>query len=338
MTVRLDHTLGFGGGQLLLRDLSIGSTTGTMRFRWRRDDARRGSGHVFGGGGQFPWGSAAPTIKDENGNLLTIGSDSGSGNETEWEGKLTVSGQIGPDLSWLEIEGTRVAVDHQITPHEVRVEPLPEKNPVYRWLWRRLAVAEHFHHRDVRLDAAIAALITAGALPADDPELAEIQAVDAQLPAHPHHPHHPPGGASNLRNLPEPWRSLLRRRGKDDGPTMTLLVGAITPLFDGIQAGVHSVSSDSSGFEIEFEISPGLVLVNTALDELPICWWARDDRDNHYLGSPSGWGSSDESASGTMRYWPALDPRARRLELVVSADTRRAIFAVSLDPSEDAVS
>ncbi len=37
------------------------------------------------------------------------------------------------------------------------------------------------------------------------------------------------------------------------------------------------------GFELELEVAPN-VLAAGALDELPVAWWARDDRENHYLG------------------------------------------------------
>jgi hypothetical protein len=70
------------------------------------------------------------------------------------------------------------------------------------------------------------------------------------------------------------------------------------------------------------------------LGELPIAWSARDDRGNRYLGAPNGWGDSNESASGTMRYWPSLDPRAKLLELIVSAQQQRAIVEIPLDTAQ----
>jgi hypothetical protein len=139
---------------------------------------------------------------------------------------------------------------------------------------------------------------------------------------------HGSGGGSG-RSLPQPWRSLLRRVGREDGPTRTLVLGALTPQFDGVQFAAHSITSDAQGFEVEFEVAPN-VLHAAALDEMPVAWWARDDRGNHYLGSPNGWGGDNEHAEGTMRYWPALDPRATLLELVVCADAHRAVVSVSL--------
>ena len=194
-----------------------------------------------------------------------------------------------------------------------------------RYLWRRLSVAEMPFGHAVDLEPAIEALLAAGVLDDDDPVVREVRAVAARMPDH-RRPHRSGRGS---RGLPEPWRSLLRRIGKSDGPTRTIVVGALTPQFDGIQFAAHSVTSDSHGFDVEFEIAPN-VLHTTALDELPFASWAHDDRGNHYLGAPNGWGGSDEHAEGTLRFWPALDPRATLLELAACADAHQALVSISL--------
>jgi hypothetical protein len=178
-----------------------------------------------------------------------------------------------------------------------------------------------------RIELAVDALQAAGALEGREHLVRDVRAVAARMPDHRHHSHRPSGAGS--RGLPEPWRSLLRRFGRDDGPTRTLVIGAITPQFDGMQLAAHSVTLDSQGFEVEFEIAPN-VLHTTALDELPVAWWARDDRGNHYLASPNGWGGDDNHAEGTLRFWPTLDPRATLLELVICADAHQAVVSISL--------
>jgi hypothetical protein len=109
------------------------------------------------------------------------------------------------------------------------------------------------------------------------------------------------------------------------------ILGAVSAPFDGIQVAFHAISSDQSGFEAEFAISPN-VLHAGALDELPVAWWARDDCGNRHLGHPDSWGGSNDSASGTMRFWPALDPGATEVQLVVSADEHQAVIAIPLTP------
>jgi hypothetical protein len=158
--------------------------------------------------------------------------------------------------------------------------------------------------------------------------LKDLRSVAARMPRRPLHQRPLPGGSTG--GLVEPWGSLLRRLGSDDGPEWTLVVDALTPACDGVQFAANSITSDRAGFEVEFEVAPN-VLGAGALDELPVAWWARDDRENHYLGAPTGWGVSDDRAQGTMRYWPALDPRAKRLDLPVCVESHQAVVSVSLD-------
>jgi hypothetical protein len=328
-TMVLDREIAFGAGQLLLRDLTIGEKGGTLRFRWRRDapsSSRRGS-RMMGRSGAFPWGGTAPVILDDQGHQLSVHSGNGGGSDDQWDGKLDLRGTLALDVAWLEVDGTRIELDRRTTPWEVRIEPVVEEDPIARFLWRRLAVPEQPFGRTADLEPALDALQAAGALADAQPLVRDLQAVAARMPDRPHHRHRPSGGGG--RGLPEPWRSLLRRYGRNDGPARTLVIGAVTPQFDGMQLCAHSVTSDSEGFDVEFEIAPN-VLHATALDELPVAWWARDDRGNHYLGSPNGWGGDDKHAEGTLRFWPALDRRANLLELVVCADAHQAVISVSL--------
>jgi len=131
--------------------------------------------------------------------------------------------------------------------------------------------------------------------------------------------------------LPEPWRSLLARFGRSNGPSRALLVAATTPMFDGMQAAVHTVVSDATGFDVRAEVSPG-VFAGGGFGTLPVAWWARDDRGNHYLGAPNGWGGDPNHSEGTLRHWPALDPKAKLLELMPTASEHRAVIAISLEP------
>jgi hypothetical protein len=334
-TMVIDHELVFGDGLLHLRDLAIMAAGGaTLRFRWRSDAARTRGGHsrMFGHGGPFPWGATTPVIVDDQGNRPTVSSGSGSGSDSQWDGELTLDGTLSPTTSWLEIDGgTRVTLDRRVAPSQTRIEPIEDRDIVDRFLWRQLAVPHMPMGQPVELEPAIDALRAAGALAGRERLIDELEAVAAQLPGRHGRPRSSSGAPSaGGRRVPEPWRSLLGRVGRDDGPTWTRVLGTVTPPFDGLQVAFRSVTSDRAGFDAEFEVAPN-VLHGPALGELPIAWSARDDRGNRYLGAPNGWGGSDESASGTMRFWPALDPRAKHLELVVSAQQRRAIVEIPLD-------
>jgi hypothetical protein len=332
----LNHEIAFSDGLLLLRDLSIAASSATLRFRWRSDAGGRSRGHgriaMGGGGHMFPWGAAAPVIEDDQGNRPTVASGSGGGNDSQWDGELQLQGALSPTTAWLQIEGQRIDLDRQVTPSTTWVEPLPREDVIERFLWRHLAVAEMPFGHPVELEPAIEALTAAGVLTANLPLIAQLQQVSAQMPGR--HGRRrgpqpaPPGGAGAS---PEPWRALFARVGRSDGPSWTHVLGAVSEPFDGIQAAIHSISSDPDGFEAEFEISPN-VLHPGALDELPVAWSARDDRGNRHLAHPNGWGGNDESASGTMRFWPALDPSATELQLAISAEQHQAVFSIPLAP------
>jgi hypothetical protein len=333
-TMVIDHEITFADGRIRLRDLAITSSgRATLRFHWRSDapSTRGGRGRMFGSGGSFPWGATAPVIADDQGNQPTVSSGSGSGSATEWDGELTLAGTLSPTTTWLEIAGTRVTLDRSITPSVTRIEPIEGRDPIERFLWRQLAVPHMPMVEPVEVETAIDALRGAGALAGRERLIDELGVVAARLPGRHGRPRS--SGAAAVGRVPEPWRSLLARVGRDDGPSWTRVLGAVTAPFDDLQVAFRSVTSDSAGFDTEFEVAPNVLHI-PRLGELPIAWSARDDRGNRYLGAPNGWGGSNESASGTMRYWPSLDPRAKLLELIVSAQQQRAIVEIPLNTAQ----
>jgi hypothetical protein len=69
-------------------------------------------------------------------------------------------------------------------------------------------------------------------------------------------------------------------------------------------------------------------------DQRHLTWWAADDLGNHYLGEQSSWGSGDDWCGGAIGFWPALDPRAHRIDLMPTATTARAVIRVPLPWAE----
>jgi hypothetical protein len=329
----IDREIAVGGGQLLLRDLAISADGGTLRYRWRPNAAGGGRGaRMFGRPGPFPWGTGAPEIIDSAGNRLAVRSGRGGGDGEGWDpnaGELELRGTLAPEVVWLQIAGIRIDLDRRAARWEARVEPLETQDPVERFLWRQLAVSGLPFAGATDLESSIQALLAEGALNDSSPLLRDVRTVAAAMPGHGGWPQGPSCGST--RGMREPWRSLLRRRGRQDGPEWTLAVGAVSPVCDVVQFAANAITSDTAGFEVEFEVTPN-VLGAGALDQLPVAWWARDDRENHYLGwSPNTLSGSDQGARGAMRYWPALDPRATRLELLVCVEAHQAVISVSLD-------
>jgi hypothetical protein len=321
--------------QVLVRDLAITADGGTLRYRRYLDAPGLSQvGRSFGGPGGFPWNATPPEIIDSGGNrpAVQIGSGGRDG-EGHVDGELELRGTIGPDAAWLEVDGTRVDLHGRTARWEVGIEALEDRSPVERFLWRHLAVAGPRSGVTTDLEPLIQALVAAGALEEGSLLIQDLQAVTARMPRRPLHQRGVPGGST--RSLVEPWGSLLDRLRSDDGPEWTLVLGAVAPSCDGVQFAANSITSDLDGFEVEFDVAPNLGGVS-ALDELPVAWWARDDLENHYLGIPTGGGVRGDSAQGTMRYWPALDPRAERLDLLMCVESHQAVVSVSLpERSED---
>jgi hypothetical protein len=247
--------------------------------------------------------------------------------EQVWHGRYQVYPALAADTAWIELLGERVELTGEPAGVEVRTEPLPAQDPAVRHLWERVATLNDFHDPRLALAATIEALVAAGALRADAPVIGEARAALAVLR---------PDGAGQARGpvtQSEPWRSLLARWRQAGGPIAMVPVGATTPPFDGVIAGVVALESDVEHFGIKVELVPD---VRTGLpyrdlpDRQHLTWWAADDRGNHYLGEQGSWEWGPDWCGGTILFWPALDPRAASVDLMPTATTERAVIRVPL--------
>ncbi|MGA2012030.1 MAG: hypothetical protein ABSH51_16120 [Solirubrobacteraceae bacterium] len=291
-----------------------------------RRRSRRAAGFMFVGGGGS-WQNRAPTLTDDRGTSTTLGF-SGHGSDTEWTGRLSTSDRLSATTRWLELDGRRIELDCAPVGAEVSVEEAEEPDPARRYLWQLVALAQPPFGSPESIDAAVEAMIAARALDPGDPSIAQAQSVREHLPRHRGHA----PGAAGRRALPEPWRSLLARSGKQDGPEGTLVVGAVTPLFDEHRVGVLSVASEATSFSVEVTTTPGLTHHRFGGEtDRQLAWWARDDRGNHYLGSQGSWSGGGDYGGGELGFWPSLDPRARRLEICPTALSARGVVSFPLD-------
>ena len=205
------------------------------------------------------------------------------------------------------------------------VEPLPAQDPAVRHLWERVATLNDYHEPHLALEATIAALVAAGAVPADAQVIDDARAVLAML--------RPDGQTSVARppGLAEPWRSLLARWGRTGGPVCTIAVGVITPPFDGVTAAVMALQSRDEHFGITVELVPGArtgLPYNDLPDQQHLTWWAVDNLGHHYLGEQGSWNPGDNRSEGTIGFWPALDQRATSIDLILTATAERAVIRV----------
>ena len=136
----------------------------------------------------------------------------------------------------------------------------------------------------------------------------------------------------SLVQLFEPWRSLFRRQGRQDGPEGTFALSAVTPEFDGFSVAISSLESRPEGFGIEVDVAPGIEGhgPGRGLGSRQLAWWAADERGNHHLGQLGSWSGGERYSSGQINFWPALRPKARQLSIMPTAETSRAVITVPL--------
>ncbi len=259
---------------------------------------------------------------------------SGGGGDSAWDGEFGASPGLAEETAWIEVLGERVELPAAPSPPaETWVEPLGGQDPALAYLWARVAALTQFHATP-NVESSIEALVAAGSLAPGDPALAEVRDVAAQLSGRGSRAR----GAGRPGPLPEPWRSLLARRGQAGGPEGLVVAGVTAPEFDGITVAVLAVRSAEEGFSADVETVPGLQhwpVFRRAVDEPILAWWAADDRGHHYLGRPGSWHSGPDHGGGQIEFWPALDPAARVLDIMPTTMTARAVIRVPLRWDED---
>ncbi|WP_045876039.1 hypothetical protein [Pseudofrankia sp. DC12] len=317
-------------GDLEIRYAILGPTETRLAITFRSnarvspDVARRPAGMPIGI-------TTVPSISvtDDRGTTVTSSAFSGGGTALQWRGFLTLRPALAPDTGWIELYGERVVLGPDASDRAVTIDHLAEADAVERYLAQCLAV-DSAQPRPRAMAHALGALRAAGLVDGADPAIAAIAAVyNALIPQ------------SGPYLLPATlaaghWRSLLARRGTTGGPRRALFVGATTPVFDGIRATLLDLTSTDDRFQCDFEIAGPIELGmagDASLGRTVVTSGALDDLGNFYLGQPGtwGWGGGDGSTfSGTLDFWPALDPAATRLDLILTTDRARVTIAVPL--------
>ena len=152
--------------------LTVSSSSTTLP-PWERDQPQLVPGHPFRGQ------TSTVALADDTGHVEQA-EFSGGGGGGEWSGRYTTASPLSPTTRWLELGGRRLYLERPTPPPTVWVEDHGSGGPAERHLRHRLA-ADELHHgkHDRGPDAAVEALVATGALPADDPVLAELAAVRA---------------------------------------------------------------------------------------------------------------------------------------------------------------
>ncbi|HEY1478883.1 MAG TPA: hypothetical protein VGF46_02590 [Gaiellales bacterium] len=328
-TVRIDRTIETAQWTMRIQHASFSASSTTVAAHLRGPAA--GAGRLrtrarvrLGGGAMHAGGPPQATIADDRGTSI-IAHFSGQGSDDEWHGRFHTHQPLAVDTSFIEVDGERIELVDEDLGVEVSIEELEPSSPALDHLWSAVASPSRFHRGPGSLEPAIDALIAAGALPADDPALDELRAVEAAL----QHGGAPP---ANPANLPDRWRSLVARQGAADGAVGSVLIGAGTPVFDGFSVAAISLDANGSGFDLSVELVPGGTMMpfESHVDSPRLAWWAVDDRENWYLGQMGAWGGGGDRDTGEIGFSPALDPRATRLDLLPTARRARARIRVPL--------
>jgi hypothetical protein len=315
-------------GMVFVKHVVLAEDSTAVSIRWRPSSPPRSSRPGSHGGHFGLQGPIPAKLKDDQGKSTST-SFNGGGSDEEWEGHLRAARPLSPDTSWIEIDGERIDLLDAPWPCDVSLERLPDEPPAHRYLRHQVAAAgSHFHGPPDSIERSIDALTAAGALDGADPVIDQLRAVVGTVP-------HQPGTPAGARRLPEPWRSLPRRQGKVNGPELTIPIGATTPLFDGFSVAVTALESRRDSFAVHVEVTPGMAGHGPwGDDDLPagsLAWWAADDRGNAYLGQMGSWSGGDDHSDGEINFEAALDPNAKRLRLMPTGPTMRAVIEFPLE-------
>jgi hypothetical protein len=275
------------------------------------------------GRGTPPPGPPQLAVTDDQGTRADAHFGGGGGQEG-WQGRWTTTQALSARTRWLDLSGHRVELGHGSTPTPARVEPLPDEPLAHRYLWHRLAAAEPGPPHD---DNVVEVLIELGVVDRDDPIVDEVGQIASALQSGSY-------GGSAPRNAKRPWKGLLTRRHREDGPTGDVPLAAATPEFDDTVVVVYDMRSEPNGFSIQARVlGQGSGTVGPFHDDLPgipLAWWAEDDRGNTYLGHWGGHGGNSGDISGDLNFYPPLDPKARQLRILPTGLTHRAVIEVTL--------
>jgi hypothetical protein len=220
----------------------------------------------------------------------------------------------------------RIELTGEMRAIEVTIEPVGEDDPAWGHLWCSLAAPDQLHEAGSGIELAIDALLAAGAIAEGDPRLDDLRAVAGRFS-------HGAMPGRRRRRLPQPWRSLRTYGSLGSSRRGETVLGAVTPLFDGITVAVTALLASEEGFSLEVETRPDVSggPFDLTLEAPQLAWWARDDLGNHYLGESGSWSGSGDHGSGTIAFEAGLDPKAKRLELMPTGPTERAVIAVPLE-------
>jgi hypothetical protein len=270
---------------------------------------------------------------------------SGGGGGGNWDGRLELTPAPPAGLRWLDVTlpGASVvripmdtpAADLRITTEAVTTTTadrfLDAQTPHLMVASAADAVAILAEDSTRNVFSMAADLLAAGLVTTTSGSLRRLVAAAAHFGAR------PPSALAAIEpaELPADWLSLRRRAEREDGPTGIIAVAAVLPEVDGVQCVIGELSSDTDSATVQVHARGWPEDRHRGgLGFEPFSWTARDDLGGAYLLGISGWSQSDGEADLDLQFSPALDPRARALDITLMGPTAQVTVTMPLNWQE----
>jgi len=135
--------------------------------------------------------------------------------------------------------------------------------------------------------------------------------------------------------LPADWLSLEAAAKREDGPAGMIPVAAVLPEIDGAQCVITELASEADGATLHVRCAGWPEPRRHGIIRIDQFWWsARDDLGGSYACREGSWSYSNGHADLDLRLFPAIDPRARVLDIILAGPTTQVTVSVPLDWQE----
>ncbi|HTZ94022.1 MAG TPA: hypothetical protein VMB74_16645 [Streptosporangiaceae bacterium] len=269
---------------------------------------------------------------------------SGGGGDTEWDGLLHLHPAPAAGVRWLDMtlpgaDLLRVPMDAR--PADLRVATAAVTTTAAdRFLDAHTAgvlargatgAAEMLADDRSDLPGVAGDLLASGVLTANSESVRRLAAAARYVGAKLH------GALAGIEpgDMPADWISLLAGSDRADGPAGVIPVAAVLPEVDGAQCVIAELVSgkDAAKMQVHARGWPEPRFGGGARIEQ--FWWsARDDLGGWYFLGEGGGSFSNDEADLELRFSPAIDPKARALDLILTGPTTQAVVTVPLNWQE----
>lgn len=265
----------------------------------------------------------------------------GSQEGFSWRGLVRILGLTSGTAANLAVDGVPLLLEPAPQVSAISVEKATDDGAgsAMAYLWRRLASGRNrlgWYTPPPELTYAVQALVASGHL---DTTSIQYQCFERTVIALTRR-------EQPLGDVPRRWLSFCERLNREAFRRKCVGLGINVPPIDDVSlylealvpATAFAVSQGATaiGFELYVSCSPPLVATPAIgrSQAKTICWWAQDDLDGWYLGSPCRWHPETAGArsAAVVYFQPAIDPDAKELVLMPSGPTERGGIRVGLSP------